>query len=148
MATYTKIIYHLVFSTKNRVPVLVENRRRDLCKYIWGILKNKKCHLYRIGGGADHLHILTSLHPTVCVGNLIKDIKVASSEWIKENAVFAGFDHWQEGYGAFTQSAGDVDRLIEYIKNQKEHHRVKSFREEYLELLKEAGIEIDERFGI
>ena len=148
MATYTQIMYHLVFSTKNRAPVLTENRRRDLYKYIWGILKNKRCHLYRIGGVDDHLHILTSLHPTVSPADLIKDMKVATSEWIKDNGVFAGFDYWQEGYGGFTHSAADRDRLIEYIKNQEQHHRTKTFREEYLELLKEAGIEYDERLGI
>jgi REP element-mobilizing transposase RayT len=128
--------------------VLTENRRRDLHGYIWGILKNKKCHLYRIGGVSDHVHILTSLHPTICLAGLIKDIKVATSEWMKSNGVFAGFDSWQEGYGAFSHSAGDRDRLIEYIKNEEQHHRKKSFHEEYLELLKEAGVEYDERFGI
>jgi len=146
MATYTQIIYHIVFSTKDREPVLAVERRRDLFAYVWGILKNNQCHLYRLNGVADHLHILTSLHPSVALANLIKDIKIASSAWIKDNNVFPGFSHWQDGYGAFTHSKNEKDTLIEYIKNQEEHHRTETFAEEYRRLLIEAGIEFDERY--
>ncbi|MEP0005496.1 MAG: IS200/IS605 family transposase [Balneola sp.] len=104
MSTYTQIIYQIVFSTKNRVPVLHKTGRTDLFKYIWGILKNKKCHLYQINGVEDHIHILTHIHPSVALSQLVKDIKLASSIYIKENKLFFGFDGWQEGYGAFTYS--------------------------------------------
>ncbi len=146
MSTYTQIYYHIVFSTKERAPVLTAANRDQLFRYVWGIIRNRDCHLYRINGAADHLHILTSLHPSVTLADLVKDIKVGSSSWIKGNAVFPSFTHWQDGYGAFTHSRGDFDRLIEYIKGQEEHHRHTTFAEEYRKLLVEAGIEFDERY--
>jgi REP element-mobilizing transposase RayT len=146
MATYTQILYQIVYSTKDRKPVLKEEKQAMLFKYLWGILKNKKCHVYRINGVEDHIHIVTHLHPTVALSSLIKDMKIASSKWIKEKNIFTGFSGWQDGYGAFTYSIKDKDRLIEYVKNQKEHHKTKSFKEEYIELLNEHGIEFDEKY--
>ena len=146
MSTYTQILCHIVFSTKHRGATLAAERRRDLFAYIWGILKKNQCHLYRLNGVADHIHILTSLHPTLALAALVKDIKVASSAWIKSEKVFPMFDHWQDGYGAFTYSMNDKDALIEYIKNQEEHHRTETFADEYRRFLKEAGIEFDERY--
>jgi REP element-mobilizing transposase RayT len=146
MSTYTQICYHLVFSTKSREPVLKADRREALFRYIWGILKNRESHLYRINGVEDHLHILTSLHPTVSLADLVKDIKTGAAHWIKEHSVFPMFAHWQDGYAAFTHSQGEIDGLIEYIKGQKEHHRRTTFVEEYRTLLLEAGIEFDERY--
>jgi len=81
MSTYTQIYYHVVFSTKDRVPTLRPERREDFFRYTWGILKNKDCHLYRIGGVEDHVHLLTSLHPTVSLADLVKDIKISTSKW-------------------------------------------------------------------
>jgi putative transposase len=146
MSTYTQILYHIVFATKNRQRALDKSRRDDLFRYIWGIVKNQNCHLYRINGVEDHVHILSSLHPTVALADLIKDIKVASSGWIKREAVFPAFEAWQEGYAALTHSLGEKDRLIEYIKGQEEHHRSASFLDEYREMLRAAGIELDERY--
>ncbi len=146
MSTHTQICYHIVFSTKDRQPVLRADRREELFRYIWGILKNRQCHLYRINGVDDHLHILTSLHPTVSLADLVKDIKVGSSGWIKENLIFRKFSNWQDGYAAFTHSNKEIDSLIEYIKGQQEHHRRKSFNDEYRQLLVDHGIESDERY--
>jgi putative transposase len=146
MATYTQIIYHIVFAVTNREPVLVKPRREELFRYIWGIVKNHEGHLYRINGIEDHLHILTSLHPTVALADLVKAIKTGSSKWIKENNVFPSFDHWQDGYSAFTHSLHDKDRLIEYIKDQEAHHHGIEFLDEYRALLREAGIEFDEKY--
>ncbi|MCG3130200.1 MAG: hypothetical protein FLDDKLPJ_00953 [Phycisphaerae bacterium] len=146
MATYTQIIYHIVFSTKNRERCLTHDRREDLFRYIWGILKNNQSHLYRINGVEDHLHILSSLHPTVYLADLVKDIKIGSSKRMKESGAFPRFTHWQDGSAAFTHSITDKDRLIEYIKNQEEHHRVKPFIEELMRLIQEARIEFDPRF--
>ena len=140
MATYTDINYHLVFATKNRVQVLDKARRDDLYRFIWGVLKNRDCHLYRIGGIEDHVHILTSLHPTVALASLVKEIKTASSDWIKGQNVFPMFDYWQEGYGAFTTDAASRPGLIEYIKGQEEHHRVRTFAEELEEMVKSRGL--------
>ena len=146
MSTYTQIYYHLVFSTKERAPVLVSEKRESLFRYTWGILKNKDCHLYRINGAEDHVHILTSLHPTVCLADLIKEIKIGTSRWIKENAVFPAFTHWQDGYGAFTVSHDDKDDVIEYIKNQEDHHKRVSFRDELRGLLEKFGVSFDEKY--
>ncbi len=146
MSTYTQIIYQIVFSTKHREQTLTKNNRDTLFKFIWGLLKNKQCHLYRINGVEDHLHIVTHLHPTVSLSSLVKDIKVSSSLYIKEQNLFKHFTNWQEGYGAFTYSIKEKDRLIEYVKNQEEHHSSKSFKEEYIELLKEHQIEFDEKY--
>lgn len=146
MSTYTQILYQLVFSTKNREHTLSPSIRPEIYKYIWGILKNKNCHLYRIGGVSDHIHIVTHIHPTVAVASLIKDIKIASSQYIKILQPDTTFTHWQIGYGAFTYSFKDKDRLIEYVKDQEIHHQKKTFREELIVLLNEHGIEFDEKF--
>jgi REP element-mobilizing transposase RayT len=146
MSTHTQICYHIVFSTKNRQPTLKSNRRNDLFRYIWGILKNRESHVHRINGREDHLHILTSLHPSVRLADLVKDIKTGASVWIEKDCVFPMFAHWQDGHAAFTHSKQEIDRLIEYIKGQEEHHRRTSFVEEYRKLLEEAGIEFDERY--
>jgi REP element-mobilizing transposase RayT len=146
MSTYTQILYQIVFSTKNRKHTLTSNNRENLYKYIWGILKNKKCHLYRIGGISDHIHIVTYLHPTVALASLVKDIKIASSEHIKSSQLFHDFDGWQTGYGAFTYSYKDKNRLIEYVKTQDQHHKKHTYKEELIELLNEHGIEFDEKY--
>ena len=146
MATYKQIVYQLVFSTKNRERTLVKANREILFKYIWGILKNNNCHLYRINGIEDHLHIVTSLHPSIALANLIKDIKVASSKMIKAENLFSNFKGWQNGYGAFTYQYNVIDNLIDYVKNQEEHHKQESFVDEYKRLLIEFGIEFDEKY--
>jgi putative transposase len=146
MSTYTQILYQVVFSTKQREQVLVKENRPELLKYIWGILNKNNCHLYRINGVEDHLHIVTHIHPSVSLAGLIKDIKIASSGLIKDKQLFKNFKGWQEGYGAFTYSIKEKDRLIEYVKNQEEHHKEISFLDEYKALLKEHEIEFDEKY--
>lgn len=146
MSTYTQILYQIVFSTKNRAPVLVADQRKDLFKYITGIFENRKCHLYQINGVEDHIHILTHLHPSIALSDLVKDIKLASSKFIKEKGIFSGFSGWQDGYGEFTYSIDLKDILINYIKNQEEHHRTKTFREEYIALLIEHGVSYEEKY--
>jgi putative transposase len=146
MSSYTQILYHIVFATKGRRRVLDKPRRDDLFRYLWGVIKNHDSHLYRIGGVEDHVHILSSLHPTVALADFVKDLKVASSKWIKDECVFAEFEAWQEGYAALTCSWAERDGLIEYIKGQEEHHRTLPFLDEYLEMLRTAGVELDGRF--
>lgn len=146
MGTYTQILYQIVYSTKNRSPTLVTEKRKELYKYIWGILKNKKCHLYQIGGIEDHVHIVTHLHPSVALSDLVKDIKLASTDYIKNEKLFTNFNGWQDGYGAFTYSIDAKENLINYVKNQEEHHKKKTFIEEYKELLQEYKIEFDEKY--
>jgi putative transposase len=146
LSTYTQIIYHIVFATKNRERVLDKSHREDLFRYIWGIVKNNDCHLFRLNGVEDHIHILTSIHSTVALADLVKSVKTGSAKWIKENNVFPQFSHWQEGYGAFTHSIREKDALIEYIKNQEEHRQRVDFLDEYRKLLREANIEFDEKY--
>ena len=146
MSTHTQICYHIVFSTKDRQPVLRADRREDLFRYVWGILKNRESRLYRINGSEDHIHILSSLHPSVSLADLVKDVKTGSSLWIKKEGIFRMFSNWQDGYAAFTHSKREMDGLIEYIKVQEEHHRRTTFVEEYRKLLEEAGVEFDERY--
>ena len=146
MSTYTQIIYHIVFSTKNCENTLDYDKQEELFKYIWGIIKNKNGHLYRINGERDHLHILTSLHPSLALSDFIRDIKVASSKWIPEKKIFPVFDGWQKGYSAFTLSVNDKKRLTEYIIGQREHHRKLTFKEELVNLLEQAKIEFDMKY--
>lgn len=146
MSTYTQILYQIVFSTKYRKRTLTKESRPELFKYIWGILQNKRCHLNRINGVEDHLHIVTHLHPSVALADLVKDIKLASSDFIKDKKLFPDFGGWQDGYAAFTYSIEAKNNLIEYVKNQEVHHKTKTFKEELIELLIEHGIEFDEKY--
>lgn len=146
MSTHTQILYHIVFGTKYRTPWLKKDNRAILFRYMHGILRNNKCHLYRINGVDDHLHILTHLHPTVALSSLIKDIKLASNHFIKKENLFPACNGWQKGYGAFTHHINDQNRLIRYIKNQEEHHRYVSWPEELKTLLQEHGIKYEEKY--
>ncbi|MFD2036040.1 IS200/IS605 family transposase [Belliella marina] len=146
MGTYTQIIYHIVFSTKNREHTLLHQEKKRLYAYIHHLLMNKKCHLYRINGVEDHIHILTHVHPTIPVSNLIKEIKLASSDFISKERIFPSFKGWQDGYGAFTETIKAKERLIKYIKNQEEHHKKVRFLEEYKTLLEEYEIKFDPKF--
>ena len=143
---HTKLIYHFVFGTKYRRKVLTKDKRTELFKFIWGILEKKKCHLYRMNGVEDHVHILTSMRTTMDVSNLVKDIKVASHLWIEKERIFPEFIEWQIGYGAFTVSAYEKNGLIKYIKNQEAHHKIETFEDEYQRLLKEHDIDFDEKY--
>ncbi|MCB9032306.1 MAG: IS200/IS605 family transposase [Chitinophagales bacterium] len=144
--SYYKIYYHIIFGTKHRKMTISEENSQALYKYIHGIIKNKKCKLYRINGIENHIHILTDLHPTIALSDFVKDIKVASSVWMKSTNLFPDFEGWQEGYGAFTYSSNEKDKIINYIKNQKEHHQTKTFIEEYKQLLIENNIDFDEKY--
>ena len=146
MSAYTQILYQLVFSTKHRKNNLVSKQQELLYKYIWGVLKTKKCHLYRINGTENHIHILTHIHPTVSLSSLIKDIKLASTTFIKKEKIFPDFVGWQDKYGAFTYSYSEKNKLVEYVKNQKEHHKVITYEEEFISLLNEHGVEFNEKY--
>jgi REP element-mobilizing transposase RayT len=146
MSTHTQLIYHIAYGTYKRQPTMVSENKRRLYAYMNGFLKNKNCHLYRINGMEDHLHILTHIHPTVALATLVKDIKLASIDFIKSEGIFPDFDGWQNGYGAFTVSQRDKDQLINYIKNQETHHKKESFYDEYKRLIEEHGIEFDEKY--
>ena len=144
--SHRQIFYHIVFGTKKREATITEAHSEELYKYIWGVIKNNNCKLYRINGMEDHIHIFSDLHPSVARADYIKDIKVSSSLWMKENGKFPKFKNWQDSYGAFTYSIKEKDIIINYIKNQKEHHKSESFYEEFKRLLVDNKIEFDEKY--
>lgn len=145
--TYIRIVYQVVFSTKHRRPTLLGQAERErLFLYIRQILENKRCHFYQAGGVEDHLHLVFSLHPAVALSGLVKDIKLAASDFIKCERLFPNFDYWQVGYGAFTYTPDALPRLIKYVQNQVIHHRSQTSLEELRKLLARHGIEYDERY--
>lgn len=146
MGSYRQIFYQIVFGTKNRENTISENHEIELHKYIWGIIKEHNCKLYRINSMPDHIHIFSDLHPSICLSDFVKNIKVASNIWMKNSGKFPLFNGWQEAYAAFTYSVREKDMIIEYIKNQKEHHKKESFFDEYKQLLIENGISFDEKY--
>ena len=144
--SHRQILYQIVFGTKNRERTINEENSTELYKYIWGIVNKNNCKLYRINGVEDHIHILSDLNPSLSLAAYVKDIKVASSIWLKESGKFPKFKGWQEGYGAFTYSLNEKQTIINYIKNQKEHHKTESSFDEYKRLLNEQGIAFDPKF--
>jgi putative transposase len=146
MSSFRQHLYHIVFRTKDSSPSINQENADNLYSYIAGTIKNKKSHLYRINGVENHLHILTDINPSLAPIDFMRDVKVSSSLWMKAGNLFPAFTGWAVGYGSFTCSYNDLDRLIEYIKNQQEHHRKTSFEQEYRSLLLEYGIKPDEKF--
>jgi REP element-mobilizing transposase RayT len=146
MTTYTQILYQIVFGTYRRKPVMTKPNRDELYKYIWGTLEGKKCFPYIINGVGDHLHIVTDVHPSVAVSSLIKDVKLSSSNYIKQQRLFPGFTRWQQGYGAFTYSHEAKKNLIAYVENQEIHHRKIDYRYELKSILSKEGVEYDTRY--
>jgi len=137
---------HLVFSTKNRAPVIHDEIRESLHRYMATVLKNHKCRATLINSVEDHVHILFELHRTVTLSSAAEAVKKSSSIWIKtQGAEFANFA-WQGGYGAFAVSKSGLPGMIRYITNQKEHHQKFSFQDELRAILSEQGIEFDERY--
>jgi REP element-mobilizing transposase RayT len=143
--SYVQLLYHIVLRTKSNQLVLTLEHSDDLYRYVWGVVKNQKSVLYRINGTEDHIHILVSLHPSIALSNFVRDLKVETSKMLKLTKGFERFTAWSEGYAALTYSMRDKDMVANYIKSQREHHKKQSFREEFIAMLQEAGLELDER---
>ena len=146
MGTYTQLLYQIVYSTKNRVNSLECHGREELFKYLSGVLYEKKCHLYRIGGVSDHLHIVTHIHPSIAISDLVKDLKLSATDHIKDTALFPNFSGWQTGYAAFTYHIDAKENLIKYVMNQEAHHQKINYIDELKELFREHNIEFDEKY--
>jgi putative transposase len=144
--TYTNLLYHLVFSTKNRTQIITPALESDLHAYIGGIIRGEGGKMLEIGGISDHIHILTKLKPTKSVSEMLNRIKAKSSKWMNEEKRLRRKFAWQDGYCAFTVSESQVKAVRRYIKNQKTHHRSRTFQEEFRELLVRHCIEFDERY--
>ncbi len=144
--TYTSLIYHFTFSTKNRVRWIRPEIQQRVWEYIGGIARRHGFTGLQIGGVDDHVHALVLAKATFSPSQIVKFLKGDSSKWIHD--VFGRMARfaWQDGYGAFTVSVHGIPEVMRYIQNQHEHHRTKTFQEEYLMLLKEAGIHFDERY--
>ncbi len=144
--SYTKIMVHYIFSTKNRQKVITSDLEPRLWEYMGGIARKNDMKALAIGGIENHVHQLLSLPPTLAISKAIQLIKGGSSKWVHDTFPAHKDFEWQEGYGAFSVSMSRVEDTVSYIKNQKEHHRRRSFQEEYLDFLKKHSIEYDERY--
>jgi REP element-mobilizing transposase RayT len=144
--TYSQVFIQFVFVVKGRENLIHEPLKDELYKYICGIVTGNKQKVYAIGGMPDHIHLLVSLKPDAVMSDLMRDIKSCSSKWINENKKVRGRFQWQVGFGAFSYSRWDLDRVIAYINNQEAHHAKKTFKEEYRKLLSEFEIEYDDRY--
>jgi len=144
--TYSSILAHCIFSTKNREKTICSDLQERLWPYMGGIAKENKMKALKIGGISDHVHILLSLPTTIAPSKALQLIKGVSSSWVHQSfPEYRGFE-WQEGYGIFTIGYSQIEKTVQYIERQQEHHRKKTFQEEYLEFLKKYHIEYDERY--
>jgi REP-associated tyrosine transposase len=143
---YVSNLMHCTFSTKDRYPLINSELESRLWPYFGGIARDNRMKALAIGGTPDHIHALLSLPGMMSFAKAIQLLKGGSSKWIHDTFAEQNKFGWQEGYGAFSVSASQVDKTIAYINNQKEHHRRRTFREEFLELLKKHGIEYDARY--
>jgi putative transposase len=144
--TYSQVNIQCVFAVKGRANVLTKDFRDDLHKYMSAILRNENAYPLAVGGWKDHVHVFFELNPNTRISDLMRTLKASSSKWINENQFVKGKFQWQEGYGAFSYSHTQRDNVIRYIMNQEEHHRVKTFKEEYLELLEIFKIEFKNEY--
>ena len=146
--TYTSLLYHFIWSTKRREPMLPNAVRPRVLSYLAGVAKENRLFVHELGGTADHVHLLIEVPKSVTVVTVAKTLKGVSSSWINEEKVIRGRFQWQDGYGALTVGPDERNGVSEYIRNQEEHHRVKTFGEEYEELLRKYGIDFDPRFHL
>jgi len=144
-STHLSLHYHLVFSTKNRAPVIDTTWRDRLHAYLGGAVRKIGGVAESVGGTSDHVHLLIGLRATHRLADVLEDIKSASSLWVHQELGVKDF-WWQEGYGAFTVSSSQLEKVKAYIEHQEEHHRRKSFQEEYVEFLKSSGVEFNEQY--
>jgi len=144
-STFLSLHFHLVFSTKNRRPFIKDDWINDLHNYLGGAVKGLGGFPQGIGGVADHVHLLVGVKATHCLADFMRELKKASSVWVHENRGLTDFS-WQEGYSAFSVSPTMRAAVQRYIANQAEHHRVKPFREELIEMLRSAGVEFDDKY--
>lgn len=140
------LLIHVVFGTKDRAPVLDRTVRPALHAYLATVARNADCECFRVGGVADHVHLAMRLSRTVTTAKLIEELKTSSSKWLKTQSPALTAFGWQRGYGAFSVGPSDLASLLHYIDNQEEHHRTRTFQEEYRAFLTKYGIEFDERY--
>jgi putative transposase len=144
--TYTSLHYHVVFSTKNRERWITPDVEQRIWAYLNGIAKENRIVPLKIGGVEDHVHLILGMPPVLSLSKAMQLFKGGSSKWVNDAfPALRGF-YWQDGYGAFTVSKSNLPEVIQYVENQREHHRTKTFQEEFLALLQRHGVEYDERY--
>lgn len=144
--TYTQIHLHLIFAVKYRTGIIQKAWKDELYKYITGIIQGNNHKLIIINGMSDHIHILVGVRPNQSISDLLQDIKGSSSKWINEKGFVKGKFEWQEGYAAFSYGKSQIKDVIKYIENQEEHHKKRTFREEYLAFLDAFEVDYDEKY--
>jgi REP element-mobilizing transposase RayT len=144
--TYTQLNIQFVFTVSGRQNLINDSFRIELEKVICGIVRNHKCKTLAVYCNPDHTHLLVGMHPDIAPSKLMEQVKSGTSKWINERNLIHKKFSWQKGFGAFTYSKSHLDNVIKYILNQPNHHKNKNFRDEYLESLKEADIEYDEKY--
>ena len=141
-----KYYIHIIFSTKQRVPLIHPPVEIELYSYLGGICKEMECFPIKIGGHTDHIHILCLLSKKIALMDLLEEVKSHSSKWMKTKGTELNNFYWQNGYGAFSVNPSEIDKVITYIENQKEHHKKKTFQDEYRAFLKKYKVEYDEKY--
>jgi REP element-mobilizing transposase RayT len=144
--TFTQIYLHFVFAVQDRVSLIRPEWKDELYKYIAGIVQNNNHKLIAINGMPNHIHVFVGYKPHQLIPDLLQDIKGASSTWINKRAFVRGKFRWQAGYGAFSYSHSQIESVVKYILNQEEHHKKKTFKEEYIELLERFNIKYEQRY--
>lgn len=144
--TFHKHYYHLVWSTKERRPLILDEYKDRIFEFLGGSLRTLDCISLQAGGVNDHVHILAGIPPRLAVADVVKDIKVASSKWINATLPQSKGFSWQEGYGSFTVSKSQQEAVARYIQTQEEHHKGKSFKDEFIELLDLHEVEYDKNY--
>ena len=144
--TFTQIYVQIVFAVQGKQNLINESIRGRIEKYMCGTISNNQSKPISIYCNPDHVHILIGLHPSISISDMARDIKASSSKFINENRWIKGKFRWQKGYGAFTYSKSQIDSVVKYILNQPEHHKKKSFKEEYLNILHKLDIKYDDRY--
>ena len=142
----SKVYVHITFSTKHRYPLIDAAIEEELWAYLGGICESLECNPVRVGGHNDHVHICCLLSKKITQMKLLEEVKKNSSKWIKtKGSQYKNF-YWQDGYGIFSVNPYELDKVVEYIKNQREHHRKRTFQQEFLAFLKKYNVEYDERY--
>ena len=144
--TYSQIYLHIVFAVKRRENLIPRLHKEELHKYISGLIQRRNAKLLAIHCMPDHVHIFIGAPPTLAISDLVKEIKVESNEFINQKRWTNHKFGWQEGYGVFSYSRSSIDSVVKYINNQEEHHRKHTFRDEYVQILKELEIEFEEKY--
>lgn len=144
-STFSQIYIQVVFAVQGRQSLISQSWEEDLYKYITGIVQNKNQKMLAINGMPDHIHFFIGMKPSCCLSDLVREVKKSSNEFIKEKKFCNGF-YWQDGYGGFSYSHSHLSNVINYVTNQKGHHKKKTFREEYLELLNKFEIKFEDQY--